>query len=243
MGDINIYNTWTNFINNEKYKEYFLDNKNIWLKKIDEVKKYIDIYNKRPSQNDKDSKIKVLSRWIKTQQKNYKIKKNIMIDNNIYNNWYNFINDDKYKNYFLDNNNSWIQTLKEVKSYIDIYKKRPSQHDKDSKIKVLGRWIGTQQKTYKNKMYIMSDNKKLYFYRKSKIIKNVTTPKRLYNIIVLKSKPTPKPNIIKKNLPKIVDLRNKFNHPNLIDQKVIAVIEKDNIDKIFEVCTKLLKNL
>ena len=41
----------------------------------------------------------------------------------------------------------------------------------------------------------------------------------------------------------IVDLRNKFNHPNLIDQKVIAVIEKDNIDKIFEVCTKLLKNL
>ena len=42
---------------------------------------------------------------------------------------------------------------------------------------------------------------------------------------------------------KIVELRNKFNHPNLIDQRVIAVIEKDNIDKIFEVCTKLLKNL
>jgi CheY-like chemotaxis protein len=41
----------------------------------------------------------------------------------------------------------------------------------------------------------------------------------------------------------IVDLRNKFNHPNLIDQRVIAVIEKNNIDKIFEVCTILLKNL
>ena len=41
----------------------------------------------------------------------------------------------------------------------------------------------------------------------------------------------------------IVDLRNKFNHPNLIDQRVIAVIEKDDIDKIFEVCIKLLKNL
>lgn len=39
----------------------------------------------------------------------------------------------------------------------------------------------------------------------------------------------------------IVDLRNKFNHPNLVDQKGIAVIKKENIIKIFEVCIILLK--
>jgi DNA-binding NarL/FixJ family response regulator len=41
----------------------------------------------------------------------------------------------------------------------------------------------------------------------------------------------------------IVDLRNKFNHPNLIENKRIAVIEKLDVNKIFEVCFKLLNNL
>jgi hypothetical protein len=41
----------------------------------------------------------------------------------------------------------------------------------------------------------------------------------------------------------IVDLRNKFNHPNLIENKRIAVIEKLHVNKIFEVCFKLLNNL
>lgn len=41
----------------------------------------------------------------------------------------------------------------------------------------------------------------------------------------------------------IVDLRNKFNHPNLIDNRILAVIEKENVNEIFEVCYKLLNNL
>ena len=41
----------------------------------------------------------------------------------------------------------------------------------------------------------------------------------------------------------IVDLRNKFNHPNLIDNRMLALIKQENVNEIFEVCFKLLKNL
>lgn len=41
----------------------------------------------------------------------------------------------------------------------------------------------------------------------------------------------------------IVDLRNKFNHPDLIENRRIAVIEREHVSKIFDVCNKLLNNL
>lgn len=41
----------------------------------------------------------------------------------------------------------------------------------------------------------------------------------------------------------IVDLRNKFNHPDLIENRRIAVIEREHVNKIFEICNRLLNNL
>lgn len=41
----------------------------------------------------------------------------------------------------------------------------------------------------------------------------------------------------------IVDLRNSFNHPNLIENRRIAVIEREHVNRIFEVCYKLLDDL
>merc|ERR1712127_1129635 len=40
-------------------------------------------------------------------------------------------------------------------------KKRPSQQDKDKDIKRLGKWIGTQQTTYRTKTWIMA-NEEIY---------------------------------------------------------------------------------
>jgi hypothetical protein len=100
MKDNIIYNNWINFINDDKYKEYFLDNNTIWLNTFEKVKKYIDNNNKKPSAMSKNSNIKTLGYWISTQQKKYKNKIEIMKDNIIYNTWTNFINDDKYKEYF-----------------------------------------------------------------------------------------------------------------------------------------------
>lgn len=41
----------------------------------------------------------------------------------------------------------------------------------------------------------------------------------------------------------IVELRNDFNHPNLIEKNRTAIIEKENIESIFEVCYKLINEL
>ena len=74
-----------------------MDNFNINLKK---VKDYIDENNKKPSENNTESVINFLGRWIKTQKYNYKNKTQNMKDINIYNKWTEFINDEKYKTYF-----------------------------------------------------------------------------------------------------------------------------------------------
>jgi len=54
----------------------------------------------------------------------------------------------------------WEKRLKEVKIYIDKYKKRPSCCDKKQNIKKLGCWINIQQTNYKNKSQIM-ENKEI----------------------------------------------------------------------------------
>lgn len=41
----------------------------------------------------------------------------------------------------------------------------------------------------------------------------------------------------------IVGLRNKFNHPDLIENRRVAIIEKEHVNMIFEVCFSLLNNL
>jgi len=155
MKDENIYNLWTEFINDNKYKKFFEDNNIIWINKLELVKKYIDENNKKPSTTYKNNEIKILGSWISNQQQNYKSKKNIMENENIYNLWTEFINNDKYKKFFEDNNIIWINKLNEVIKYINENNKRPSKHDKNNEIKILGSWISTQQTNYKDKKDIM----------------------------------------------------------------------------------------
>jgi hypothetical protein len=95
MSNKNIYNKWTEFINDEKYKIYFLDNETEWINKLELVKKYIDENNKKPSKNDEN---KELSYWISHQVANYKKKTQIMSNEKIYNKWKEFINN--YKKIF-----------------------------------------------------------------------------------------------------------------------------------------------
>jgi hypothetical protein len=153
-----IYNSWIDFINNDMYKEYFLDNKTVWFNSLELVKSYIDMNTKRPSKRDKDKNIKQLGYWIHNQQTNYKTKEKIMKDDIIYKAWTDFINDEKYKEYFIDNNTIWFNFLELVKSYIDKNKKRPSNKYKDQDVKQLGTWICTQQNNYKTIKDIMKDD-------------------------------------------------------------------------------------
>jgi hypothetical protein len=155
--NIEIYNKWAEFINDVRYIIYFQSNEEIWLNYYKEVKKYIDNNNKRPSSEDKNKEIRFLGDWIITQQKNHKKKNCIMKNEEIYNIWTEFINNEKYKTYFLSNEEQWLNNLKKVEEYILQNNKKPSRNDKNQEIKFLGSWISNQQKSYKNDDNIMKD--------------------------------------------------------------------------------------
>jgi superfamily II DNA/RNA helicase len=127
----------------------------IWMKQLDDIKKYIDTYNKRPSSKDNDVKIKKLGIWVTINQRNYKKKDRAMKNEDIYNKWGEFIN--KYKKYFLSNNEEWYINLKLVENYIDENSKRPSKESNDIFIKKMGNWICDQKKKYIKNKDIMKD--------------------------------------------------------------------------------------
>ena len=92
-----IYNSWTNFVTNVKYKKYFdLDNVRDWKVKLAEVKEFIDINNARPTRTNKE-----LYNWLSHQITNSKERKKAMKIDEIYTLWNNFITNDKYKQYFI----------------------------------------------------------------------------------------------------------------------------------------------
>jgi superfamily II DNA or RNA helicase len=161
MSTQEIYDQWTNFINDGKYKQYFISDNEVWLTNLELIKQYIDKNNKRPTQQDKNKEIKILGNWISKQQQNYKVKSHIMKNQEIYDQWMNFINSDKYKKYFISNNVEWTHNLERVKQYIYENQKQPYQKDKNKEIKILGYWINNQQKNYKKKIEIMK-NQEIY---------------------------------------------------------------------------------
>ena len=80
-----------------------------------------------------------------------------MTDETIYKLWTEFISDVKYKNYFISNDDIWINHLKNVKKYIDENNKRPSKSDKNIILKQWGKWISHTQENYVKIAYIMKD--------------------------------------------------------------------------------------
>jgi hypothetical protein len=163
MKNINIKKLWEEFNNN--YKIYFVDNNTIWLKNLKDVKKYIDINFSRPSPHDTNITYlssynvnsKYLGEWISTQQKNYSKIKGEMKNEETKKLWENFICDDKYKKYFIDNKTMWIQNFNNLKNFIDKNNVKPSQKSDNKETNVLGNWLHAQKKNYKDKIKIMKD--------------------------------------------------------------------------------------
>jgi superfamily II DNA or RNA helicase len=153
MGDENIYNQFTRFL--EEYEKYFTSNEDNWKNKLTELEAYIIKENKLPTQRSKNNEVKILEKWLSHQKQNYKNKKQIMKDENIYNQFTKFI--EEYEKYFTSNEDNWKDKLIQLKNYIIKEHKLPSEHDKNKEIKILGKWSSTQKQNYKNKKYIMCD--------------------------------------------------------------------------------------
>ena len=54
-----------------------MSNEDIWKIKLEQIKSYIDINDKKPSINDKNKEIKSLSEWCYRYQYLYKTKYNV----------------------------------------------------------------------------------------------------------------------------------------------------------------------
>jgi len=162
MKDDKIKQIYEKLIND--HQEYFMSNDELWLNKLNEVKQYIDKNKKRPSNTDKNNDVKRLGTWLSIQLQNYKNKQQIMKDDKIKKIYEKFIND--HQEYFMLNNELWLNRLDQVKQYVDKHKKRPSNTDKNNDVKRLGSWLSLQQQYYKNKQQIMKDDKIKQIYEK-----------------------------------------------------------------------------
>jgi hypothetical protein len=142
-----IIKEWENFV--EKYSTLFMTGEEKWLEKLREVEKYIQKYNKIPSQADKETDVIILAKWICMQKIKYKKRKEIMKNEEIKIIWEDFI--EKYQELFMTPNEVWLDKLRNVEEYIQKYKKLPPIRVK------LGRWVSTQKKNYKSKNQIMEN--------------------------------------------------------------------------------------
>jgi hypothetical protein len=146
-----IYLEWNNFINDGRYKKYFdLDNVRDWKHKLEEVKQFIDYNDSRPTKKTN----KNLNKWMEYNITNSKKIKKIMKIDAIYSEWNNFINDARYKKYFLSNEENWKNKLEEVKQFIDTNNARPTEKTN----KELYSWLSFQKTNSTKREQIMKSD-------------------------------------------------------------------------------------
>ncbi len=134
-----------------------INTEEIWIKKLEWVIKYIDDHEKRPSTEHLNKEIKSYGQWLSHQQRNYIRNENMMKNDNVRIKWELFFNNIKYNQYFLSNQERWINILEQIKTYISANEKLPTRYNKDIEIKQLGRWLSSQQQSYSKKENIMVD--------------------------------------------------------------------------------------
>jgi hypothetical protein len=149
-----IKTVWIDFINQYKFK-MFMTNEAYWMMRFDALKKYIQVHNKLPSNRDTNKEFKHLGIWLGIQKKNYTLKKEIMKEDKIREEWEQLVKENQIL--FMTNEEIWVSNYNTLKAYIEIHHKLPSSEDNETKS--LYRWIQTQKKDYMNSTYIMKENK------------------------------------------------------------------------------------
>ena len=144
-----IKNLWDSFI--KDYNQYFLSNEELWTNNLTELKKFIDLNERRPLRSRETEK--ELCIWLINQCTRRKTENQIMLNKDIRNTWDSFIKD--YNQYFLSNEELWTNNFTKLKKFIDLNERRPSRSKETEK--VLCMWLHTQLTNRKIKKDIMSN--------------------------------------------------------------------------------------
>jgi ribosomal RNA-processing protein 8 len=160
------YNLWTSFL--EEYKQYIKNFEDIWYQHFEDLKTFIAENRKCPRQCIKKSvehnNELVLGKWLSHQQKNYKNKNESMREKNKYDLWTEFL--EKYKGYFISDDDNWYTKFEELKIFIDKNNKTPIAKSKNEIEKTLANWLSSNQQKYKIKSQSMKDEAKYKLWTK-----------------------------------------------------------------------------
>ena len=149
----NIKFLWEDF--NEKYKEYFVSNEELWENHFSNLKKYLDDNQKIPGGSSGIKNESALGNWLFVQKKNYKTNFSVMKDDLFRNKWEIFI--EEYKHCVLTGDELWKYNLDKVKKFIDDNQYLPKEKSTIDNEKQLYSWIVHQKHAYKNNNRIMKD--------------------------------------------------------------------------------------
>jgi superfamily II DNA or RNA helicase len=115
---------------------------NTWNDNYDELRNYLKINGKYPSNSDKNKNIKKIGNWISCQRmaKN----KNKISEDKIYK-----LEQLKNWKWGIDLNNIWNEHYNELKNYLENNDRIPKNRDKDTNIRKLGQWVSNQRRNKK----------------------------------------------------------------------------------------------
>jgi superfamily II DNA or RNA helicase/ubiquinone/menaquinone biosynthesis C-methylase UbiE len=153
--------TWSQFL--EEYKEYFMTIDEIWNNRFENLKTIIDINKKLPSAKSKNIDEKFIGGWLDSQKHNYKTKSNSMNSEERCAIWEQFL--EEYKEYFVSIDENWGNRFENLKTFIDINNKIPSQIGKTDEEQLLGHWYSNQQQNYKNNKSSMNTEPRRKIWR------------------------------------------------------------------------------
>jgi superfamily II DNA or RNA helicase len=148
MADENRREAWDDFVNDDKYREYFMTDEDEWFENLKQVKKFIDDNGRRPYPHKEEVKgEKSLGKWVSYQITNRKNNQYCMADEKRRVAWDKFVENNK--ELFMSNEEEWFETLENVKKFIEKNKKRPLEKSEIKEEKTLGSWISNQLKNRK----------------------------------------------------------------------------------------------
>lgn len=141
-----IYDLFKNYLDDNP--EYFLSKKELFIKTVEDCKKFILENKKRPNKNSSNDEEKRLGLFISRSLHNYKNKLQILKENDMRKIWNDFATE--FESYLLDNIEIFYKNLNDLRDFIDANNKLPSRKIGDEDEKRLAEWIYMCVKLYKN---------------------------------------------------------------------------------------------